>query len=717
MTVFNSLPDTWQPLVQLWLLRLMVELDGYRYLLDDTRVHEPGLLRAAGITLDEEGPIPKVATVLAALRGRLRELEGQAPTAPGDTTLMRNLGWLTQSLELNEAERAIVLFLTLEHHTNCLGGLLGKFGQLRTHEVHALIATATGLPFERISEALLHTGRLVRSCLVVSDLANEWNFPNKVHFISGIADQMTLENGDPSALFLSNFRKAGASDLTLDHYPHLAPDLEILGPYLRHALDTGRRGVNVLLWGPPGTGKTQLAMALAGHLGSPLYEIAVEDRHTNIHRPEARLGSLQLAQGVLGGSCRPLILFDEVEDVFRPMVGSERAMGEGHQAGQKGFINRILQENRIPTLWITNSIWCLDPAYRRRFDVVLEVPVPPRSVRARMLDQHLGDLPVSPQWKAGAAEHDHLSPAAMERAAKVTRAVLELRPELVAEVLAERLVGNALEALGAPRRARSAATCATPYRLDLLNTDQDLGALCEGLKRTGAGRLCLYGVPGSGKTAFGHHVAQVLDRPLMVKRASDLQSKYVGETEQNLARMFTDATADRAVLLLDEADSFLQDRRGAQHSWEVSQVNEMLTQMEGFEGVFIASTNLMDALDQASLRRFDLKIRFDYLDAAQAQALFRDALATLGLPADPMAEARVGRLGQLTPGDFTAVLRQLRLAPATTPMAFAGLLAREGQLKHGGPRRAIGFHNPLEDAHDSPTTQRPSALGPFPCAP
>ena len=81
--------------------------------------------------------------------------------------------------------------------------------------------------------------------------------------------------------------------------------------------------------------------------------------------------------------------------------------------------------------------------------------------------------------------------------------------------------------------------------------------------------------------------------PLLVRRASDLLSMFVGEVEKNIARAFREAEDDGALLLIDEVDSFLQDRRGAQRSWEVTQVNEMLTQMEGFAGVFIASTNLL----------------------------------------------------------------------------------------------------------------------------
>ena len=291
-----------------------------------------------------------------------------------------------------------------------------------------------------------------------------------------------------------------------------------------------------------------------------------------------------------------------------------------------------------------------------------------------------------------AAEHDGLTPAAVERAAKVTRTVLEAQPGLDADLVVGRVVENGLAALGGARRSSTAPPASTNYRLDILNTDRDLMALCSGLKRTGSGRLCLYGPPGTGKTAYGRYVAEILDRPLLVKRASDLQSKWLGETEANMARMFGEAVADSAILLLDEADSFLQDRRWAERSWEVSQVNEMLTQMESFAGIFIASTNLMDRLDPASLRRFDVKVKFDYLGKEQIATMFRDSLELLRLPSNPTAEGQVVNLTNLTPGDFAASLRQAWLSGAMTAGEFAGMLVAESIIKSGGPRRSIGFN-------------------------
>lgn len=84
-----------------------------------------------------------------------------------------------------------------------------------------------------------------------------------------------------------------------------------------------------------------------------------------------------------------------------------------------------------------------------------------------------------------------------------------------------------------------------------------------------------------------------------MKKASELISKWVGGTEKNIANAFEQASDENAILMLDEVDSYLMDRSNANQQWEVTQVNEMLTQMESFQGIFIASTNLMGNLDQA----------------------------------------------------------------------------------------------------------------------
>jgi len=194
--------------------------------------------------------------------------------------------------------------------------------------------------------------------------------------------------------------------------------------------------------------------------------------------------------------------------------------------------------------------------------------------------------------------------------------------------------------------------------------------------------------------SLAEHIARALDRPLMVKQASDLMSKFVGETEQQMAAMFREAEAEKAVLLLDEADSFLQDRRGAQRTYEVTEVNEMLQGMERFSGIFVCTTNLLDRIDQAALRRFTFKIKFMPLTHAQREKMFvTEALAGDANLVTDAIRARLLRMDQLCPGDFAAVKRQVEiLATEFSAAEFLDQLEAEHRIKpEVRESRGMGF--------------------------
>lgn len=159
--------------------------------------------------------------------------------------------------------------------------------------------------------------------------------------------------------------------------------------------------------------------------------------------------------------------------------------------------------------------------------------------------------------------------------------------------------------------------------------------------------------------------------------------KWVGETEGNIARAFRQAADQKAVLFFDEIHSLLADRSGARQSWEVSQVNELLTALDGHATPVIAATNLAERLDPAAMRRFVVKLVLKAMSPDRAALAFRRFF-------DAEAPAELTRLRDLTAGDFAVLARQLRYRSEASPCDIVELLAAEVAARPGSPIQA-GF--------------------------
>jgi len=640
------------------------------------------------------------------------------------TLVEKNIDALAGLLQLNKAERALLLYGTLARYQRDLRSILVEFKVNNAPEAYAAIAQVAGVNASDVGEALRAGSRLERIGLV-ENLISE-------HNITDLADLMKVseklppvlmrEYRDQSELMAVFTRPSSKSTLTMSDFSFVEDDTRVLCRLLGNAVARKEAGVNILLYGPPGTGKTELAKVVAQAAGLELFEVEYADRDGNSLSGRDRYRSLQIAQVFLKGSAQSALLFDEVEDVFPP-ISSEAAqlLARAEQVAApssgsvngKAWVNQILESNTVPTIWVTNRIEQIDPAFRRRFAYHLELKSPPPGAREGVVRKTLEGVEVSDAFVAKLTARKGLTPAQIRTAVRfaglVGADVVERAPVVAGEATAaaadesspvekliERQLKNADLALGSRPDSLPARRMVTQYDLSMLNIESrfDVPRIVEALKARGHGSLCFYGAPGTGKTALGEHIAAALETPLIIKQASDLMSKYVGETEQQMAAMFREAESEKAVLLLDEADSFLQDRRGAQRTYEVTEVNEMLQGMERYNGIFVCTTNLLDRLDQAALRRFTFKIKFKPLTTAQREKMFEvEALAGDATLLTPEIRARLLLLDQLCPGDFAAVKRQSVILDAELgALEFLEQLEAEHRIKpEVRENRGIGF--------------------------
>lgn len=674
-----SLPAIYPPLAMLWALRLLLMGGAIQSALSKRR-HELedflGML-IPDINLDTLNS----NDLIAQLSQILAEQDRQDITMP--VPLCTNLQQLAASLGLSQTEQDIVAFLVFVAQETVLTQALNLVHShwLGTQQLVSLLAAALEQPRQHIAQSLSPDSPLVRCGLIQIE-----HHGNGLELMRGLDDVLLYQQGGPNSLLQAFSSRHQACDLTLDDFSHLQPFVAQINTYLSKNLKKPQSGINILLYGAPGTGKTEFTRALAAYLSADLHEVKFANQQGEALTGRERFARYQLCQQVLRQDTQSLILFDEVEDVFNERIS----------AGHKAWVNQLLESNPRPAFWLTNHIGEMDGAFIRRFDLVLAMPELNATVRLTIARRLLKDLKVSEPWLVQLAKQPQLQPAHLTRAAKVVKK-LGYRNIEKREAAMEDLLANLYQALGFRWQRLNMAITPCLFNPALCATDATLPPIIEGLARSGMGRLCLFGPPGTGKTALARYLATKLNKPLICKKASDLLDAYVGGTEKRLAAAFTEAAANDAILFIDESDSMLASREGAVRNWEVSQVNELLVQMEQYEGILVMATNFMDNLDTAALRRFDFKIRFTYFSVDQAWQYFNNQLG-LAIKQQFYEQAaahlypKLSLLTQLTPGDFAVVARRHKvMAETLTPDSLLAGLEREHLLKTAKQSKPIGF--------------------------
>lgn len=589
------------------------------------------------------------------------------PSGIRTNALDRRIGWLVGTLGLDELEGdllAIMARYALFEPWQALGSLLpGKDHALSGSQ----LALLTGRSAPAVEKRILSSSRLQRTGLIDLDTDGDLNAGAFLRQIAG------MQTSSSEVLTRRMLPAAPQSDLDWADFSHMEQLRDLATAAIRAAARTSR-GINVLFHGLAGTGKSELARLVADTLGLAAVFVGLSDEDGNEPSRHERLAHLNVVRGLTRQSRKHIIVVDEADDVLNLMTG------DGLDRRSKLWLNRLVEEVDVPTIWITNDPARLGKTVVRRMHLALTFDLPPQHVRRRVVT------------RAAARSGIALDAAGIERVAELPAAPAVLTGAIVTAKLANggaedvRRAGESiLEALGSHRPASRPLPSA--YDPSLAHTDHDLVALAERLgKAQDRGWSLLFeGPSGTGKSAYARHLAASMGVEIVEQRGSDLLSPFVGGTEANIAGAFRRARDLGALLLIDEADSFLFDRRIGTRSWETSMVNEMLRWMEELEAPFIATTNRSAEMDPATRRRFTLRIHFQPLTPSRAARLFSRWFQT-GVPAGEPLEG-------MTPGDFAVVAHRAALLDIQNPVKLVSWL-RDEVTGRGDGRGRAGFHLP-----------------------
>lgn len=451
-------------------------------------------------------------------------------------------------------------------------------------------------------------------------------------------------------------------------------------------------GCNIILYGHPGTGKTEFAKSLAKESSKKIYFINQSD----IDGDESlsfRKQAIIAAHNIIRTE-DAIIVVDECDKILNIYDGMWKCETD-ESNDRKAWINDFLEKAKHKIIWISNRVDGTDESTRRRFSYSLEFMPLSFSQRKKVwetqvLKQGIGF--VDNEDILNLAKNLKVNSGGITLALKDVQGMKSLESkdqklEVLKTILTQHQTFTSEEVAGLIKKT-------SKYNLEIVNSDYPLEKLLNYAAQFLKDRiafnskgvynlnLLLQGPPGTGKTEFVKHLADITDRELVIKRASDIRSKWYGESVKNVAKCFKEAQEKGSILFFDEADSFFGSREGG-NEYHAEETNELLTQMENFQGILVCATNFTQKIDQAAMRRFNYKVKFDYLGSSGKEELFQSYFSDNCLDGlDISQKERLDKISGLTPGDFKVVFQKNIFNKKRYAMEFLDELENEISYKY-----------------------------------
>ena len=601
---------------------------------------------------------------------------------------LNRLEELEKTFMLTTAEKSILLYSFLLETNNNYSNYLDHLYENKIVEFRKHLSIVCDISLTDIEKAFSEDSRLIQ-CGILKDISEQRSntlllkpTSEVVSYLNGLGNDSFIE------LICEKIDVSNAMDLEEYSFSNLSKQI-------CYKLLTDPKGCNLLFHGAPGLGKTSFCHSLTKVSGKNLLRLKTSTEKNDIGRIQMAISSMTLG--------RDILLIDEADaylNTFLSFFGSVAKV-------EKGVMNQLLESHKKSLIWITNRVNAIDKSTCRRFSYSLEFKDLDDPQRKNMWqkiinEQGVESAPFSVETATKYFSKYSMTPANMKSILKAS--ALFIQGDVTSDLpiqAAKEIAKQQIDLCGISR-VHNELKPTSKYCIDFVNTDIPLASLIKScqtyLDRQDEAdypihnvSMLFYGAPGCGKTEFAKHLAHALGKKLILKKASDIMDKYIGESEKNIAAAFREAEENGDLLFIDEADSLLQDRSGAQRSWEVTQVNELLVQMEQFRGIVLFSTNFEKLLDKASLRRFHFKVRFDAIQENHLEGVFEEYFKmSLNHGVTDAHAVKVKDLRGVTLGDFKVVSYRLALGQIEANVAdlFAALILEKSSR---GEKKSLGF--------------------------
>ena len=374
----------------LWILRIVLKLGGHKEFVKKDKSFNNDILFAfldgtQFSNLDDEEYNRE--DIIAFFNKKLKKLEKleNKKEIQSNKTLEKNIAQISALMNLKKYEEKILEFTVVSKQYELLNIATNLLGlDLNTSQLKTALGIILDIKKEHINKAFSSNSKLTKSSLVTIDKSFPTQLERKLESISdSFLDNLMNLDEDITLMLKDSIKSCDKSLLKIKDYKHLNMDLKILLPYLENAITNKKNGVNILLYGLPGTGKTELTKVIAKKLNIKLFEVSYSDEYDEPIDGKKRLKAYKSAQALLS-SKKALLMYDEAEDIFE----SSNNFFYSARQKDKAWINRVLETNTIPTIWITNNIHSIDNALVRRFDMSIEIPIPAKSKREEILKNY-----------------------------------------------------------------------------------------------------------------------------------------------------------------------------------------------------------------------------------------------------------------------------------------------------------------------------------------